>query len=368
MMNHNLPPLPPQDIYQSMLSNYISYDRLFHLMKAALYGGRENSSRINLFIDLNSFFKRIWDARPFGYKSDNVLAASVINACAHYRNYLWSRHMVKATIYLVWGYNTPPGMPLEYNAHVRERIATLPRSRELLDINKRALEFICPYLPEVYFIDGGEYEVSATIGTLMSNSIPNVILTKDVYAYQLVAYYPNTFVFRPKKERSDDDIRRIEDGSWVVTKTNLFTAIRKEMGYKREKGQPTPDNARDLRSVLALSGLRARHIKGITTFNKACEIVQILEHVDPDRLDDVVKFEYSMLYDKRPEYKLNVNEGCNIAERGMCLDAQNAAFKLVSTPQIVKIKSGIVDLYNPKAVQEISDKEFEAYPLELMEL
>ena len=94
------------DLYDMLFQNYITYDRLYAMSSKALYGERVERGEINLFLDLNSFTKRIWYAfPPYEYKNQNVLVASIINACGHYRQYFWTRHMCKTNIYLVWGWN-----------------------------------------------------------------------------------------------------------------------------------------------------------------------------------------------------------------------------------------------------------------------
>lgn len=354
------------DIYNTLLGNYIGYERLYAISMSILYGDRKESDEINLYIDLNSYLKRIWDPRPYSYKADNVLVASIINACAHYRNYFMTRHMVKTNIYLIWGYNTPDYQELEYNAHFRERVATNPQAQELLDYTKKSLEFLCPYLPQIYFIDANKNEVSAMIYTLIQDRLgTNIILTKDVYAYQLVAYCPNTFVCRPKKVH--DPNVGVVDMSWVVTKKNLFRAMKHEMDYKVIADEPT--NVRHLEFVLALSGLRKRHVKGIMTFNRACTTVMTMEEDRPDCFDNIFTFENTLLFDCPTRCRgIGVNKAGDLVNRRNVLSVDNAAEMLKRDPAFISMMASIHDLYNPQAVMEISDKEFIEYPLELMEL
>lgn len=359
------------DVYYTLLSNYISYERLFPMCQKALYGD-DNVGEVNFFIDLNSYLKRLWDPRPMKYKSDNVFAASIINCCAHYRNYLWTRHMVKSNFYLIWGYNTPTYLPVEYNAHFRERVATMVEGQERLEYTKRSLEFLCPFLPQIYFVDGGEYEVSATIGALLTNAmvvkkgLRNIILSKDPYAYQLVAYYPNTFLFRPKK-RSVEGMG-LTDQSWVVTKTNLYNAFKIDCGYVLKKDS-NPSEARHLEYVLAMAGMTKRHVKGIMTFNRACQVVRDIEFEAPEQLDNISKLEYSLIFDPIVQCRgIGFREPGDLSNRKALLDLNTAVDILIHSPKMIDLEKGIVDLYNKLAIQEISDKEFGDYPLELMEL
>ena len=355
------------DIYNTLLGNYIGYDRLYAMtVMSILYDDRKDSDEINLYIDLNSYLKRIWDPRPFSYKADNVLVASIINACAHYRNYFFTRHMVKTNIYLIWGYNTPDYQPVEYNAHFRERVATNQQAQELLEMTKKSLEFLCPYLPQIYFIDCGKNEVSAMMYNLIQERLGiSVVLTKDVYAYQLVAYCPATFVYRPKKIH--DPNVGIVDTSWVVTKRNLFRAFKHEMDYKIIADEP--DNVRNLEYVLALSGLRKRHVKGIMTFNRACTTVMNMEDDRPECFDDIYSFENTLLFNCPDRCRgIGVRGAGDLVNRRNMLSVVSAAEMLKRDPAYINMMASIQDLYNPQAVMEISDKEFVEYPLELMEL
>lgn len=354
------------DIYNTLLGNYIGYDRLYTMSMHSLHADRKEDTEINLYIDLNSYLKRIWDTRPYSYKAENVLVASIINACAHYRNYFWTRHMIKTNVFLIWGYNTPDYQPVEYNAHFRERVATNQQAQELLDYTKKALAFLCPYLPQIYFIDCGKNEVSAMIYSLINDRLgTSIVLTKDVYAYQLVAYCPDTFIYRPKKIH--DPNAGIVDASWIVMKRNLFRAMKHEMDYKAIADAPS--NVRHLEYVLALSGMRKRHVKGIMTFNRACTTVMTMEEDRPECFDDIYSFENTLLFDCPTRCRgIGVKQPGDLVNRRNMLSVDSAASMLKRDPAFISMMASIQDLYNPQAVMEINDKEFCEYPLELMEL
>lgn len=358
------------DLYNLLLSNYISYDRLYAMSSKALYGERIDKGEINLFIDLNSFTKRIWDIQ-FEYKNDNVITASIINACAHYRNYFWTRHMCKTNIYLVWGWNFKTYFDYpNYNIHFRECVRSKDQSfgipTSLINSMKEQLKFICPYLPQIYFIDGDINEVSVMIyslaTTIVKQNIPNIIVSKDIYSYQLVSYLPSTFVYRPKKAYSNN---QLIDSSWVVTKTNIYKAFRYHMGYVQ-----TPDNPNyyDLSLVLSLSGLTKRHVRGITTFNRSCKIINQVNQISlPSNKLDI----YSLNIMLSEEFKMNTvtQEGLNIISIYNILDvAVSCRMMQNTTPISISIKESIIDKYDPNGIMDLANKEFDEYPLELGEL
>lgn len=352
-----------RDIYNTLLSNYISYDRLYEMSTKALYGGRDQFGELNFFIDLNSYFKQVWLPMEYGYKAENVLAASVINACAHYREYFWSRHRVKTNIFLVWGYNCPTELPPEYNAHFRERVATNQRARELVEKNLEILRVLCPYLPEIYFLDGGEHEVAGVIYTLASDARLNVILSKDVYTYQLVAHCPNTFIFRPMKTNY---MGAMADTSWVVTKTNLCKAYRKDL--KIAVKPDVLEKPSDIYYVQALGGLKARHIKGDMVFNRAIEVIADIECHTPEQLNDIQTFVYSMIYNPIDQVKGIAFNKDAVPVRADMLDVRKAAARFTASVKYPEALNSILDLYDPDGIKEIASKEYIAYPINIYDL
>lgn len=364
------------DLYNALLGNYISYERLYAMTMPALYGDRDQFGEVNFFIDLNSYLKRLFDPRPFGMKADNCITASVINCCAHYRQYFWTRHQIKTNFYIVYGSNCPPDKPLEYNAHHRERLYSLaPETLSLMQSTLNQLTFLCTYLPEIYMIDASDYETAGAIACLMDcirmNSRmtpPNIVLTKDAYAYQLVAKYPSTFIYRPKKNYVDG---HLVDNSWVVLKRNLYKALAVEMGYKVTVDfYPNDVNKIDL--VLALSGLKDRHIKGSCSYNKACGIIRYLEDNEAETISHGLEgleyyFNSPNCYFKLPKVTEDVTSGEARARYDM-LNLNAAKLAYLNSFTSTYIADAMYRLYDPQGVQELANKEFIEYPLELMEL
>ena len=357
------------DLYDMLFQNYITYDRLYAMSSKALYGERVERGEINLFLDLNSFTKRIWYAfPPYEYKNQNVLVASIINACGHYRQYFWTRHMCKTNIYLVWGWNMNPYIPYNnYNAHFHGAVSADMQMggsiHKMVDSTIEQLKFICPYLPQVYFVDGGMNEVSVVIYNLVRDNeknIPNIVLSKDVYAYQLVASLPSTFVYRPKKSFVDNTM---QDLSWVVTKTNLFKAYRHENGYsQKNRGKEHPSIFYyNFELVLALSGMTGRHVPGACSFNEGCRVLINVLPEAAERNCDI--YELGVALSQSGKYAgydpLNVYN---------LLSVEVGANFLHGSPEWITMKEGLVDLYNPQGIMELGDKEFVEYPLELGEL
>lgn len=358
------------DLYYALLGNYVSYERMFPLAQKILYDYRAEKGEVDIYIDLNSYMKPLWYSfNTITYKNINVLTANIINCCAHYRNYFWTRHYTKTNFYLVLGSNCPDTKPPEYNAHYKERVNTAAIAGwqfPMIEFTKKALGFLCKYLPQIYFIDGENFETGGVIYTLIErhperNAIPKVVLSRDAYCYQLVAYCPNTFLLRPKKKR---DNGTMSDLSWLVMKENLYDAMRVEMGYKRDMSNP--GYVSHLDCVLAFGGLKARHVRGILPFSRACNLIATIEQQAPEQLDNAEKLEYSIKFNPIPAEK-----GINAAGLSLIsnmLDIRMASSDFKQSPLCVEMDKSIVDLFNPQSIMEISDHEYTDYPLELMEL
>lgn len=359
------------DIYNQLLGNYISYVRLYAMSSKALQS--IDKGELNLFIDMQSFTKNMWNSIPYEYKDDTVVTAAIINACAHYRNYFWTRHMCKTNIYIVWGENTQPYFPYaNYNIHFLQQVsmtraANMSPTIHLIDAAKSGLEFLCKYLPQIYYVDGGLNEVSVTIYNLVTNGmakqdIPNIILSKDVYAYQLVTNLPSTFVYRPKKKYFGNEL---VDQSWVVTKKNVLKAFRYAMDYV--PGLKQDPEWFEFNNILALSGMTKRHVRGIYRFNRACEIIaSIKQTLPPDNKIDIHGLNVGLATSS--EYRSTSPDGLTIIDIDNMLNVVVNANMMMNTTQFVELKKGLIDLYDPYGVMEISNKEFTVYPLELGEL
>ena len=80
---------------------------------------------------------------------------------------------------------------------------------EMTKTNFDILNLICPYLPDIHFIPT-DYETSVVMGYLIQNqsdmSIPNLIISKDIYPLQMVTQYPNTYYVRPYKEEKGNEV------------------------------------------------------------------------------------------------------------------------------------------------------------------
>ena len=203
--------------------NYVKYDRLNELIRYAYVGS--NATKINIYVDLYPIIRSIYaDTYQVSYNGFMDLVPLIINICAHYRYFFRKGYGVESTIYLVAGRNHPElstMIILEYNYGMRKREQGPTHSvmDDMLASNLQILEIMCPYLPDIHFINSA-FETSVAIAYIIDNqydkSIPNLVISKDLYPIQLVAQYVNTSFLHPCKS---NDGTMSEDISVILKST-----------------------------------------------------------------------------------------------------------------------------------------------------
>lgn len=260
-----------------VLMNYIKYDRLNELIKYAYSGSSANE--INLYIDLYPIIRSIYSCTyQVNYNGFMDLVPLLINLCAHYRFFFKKGYGVLATIYLVVGRNHPELSTMivpEYNLAMRKREQGPSHSimDEMVTSNLQIMEIMCPYLPYIHFVNT-EFETSVAIANIINNqtnkSIPNLVISRDIYPLQLVAQFPNTSFIHPVKNtegqfsedisvilksiKTADDI--LEFWKFVYSNRKLNSGISEDLMIH-------PIN---FSSVLAFSGMSERSIKSTINF------------------------------------------------------------------------------------------------------
>lgn len=335
------------DMYRYLLKNYITYDRLFALNKKAFYE-RSDADHVDIFIDIHSMIKDIFgrgksmeDFIGFTYANTSVISSSMINLCAHLRNYYFTRHRVWATFYLVWAWNKPENVISiipSYNAHIimAEEAKTIQRG--LVNDNIGIMKTICPFLPDIFFINGGNYEAITVIGSLINNygrgrkGIPSIIYSRDPLGYLAVNKLPLTFMFRPKKANN-------EDRSYLVSKTNLIdTYLEKELKQVPYEKDYDPNKFHD---YIAYAGIRAKGLK------------------------PALRFKQTMDYFNGRNLYFSTEEQQRIFANSYATDIITQIQVFESSPEAAEIPSNVINLVSPEEVKQLNNLYFQEYPLDL---
>lgn len=326
------------DIYDYLFKNYIKYDMINALSIRAFYRNYENCMYLNVMIDMHSLLEGLYRTDiNFTYKNENCIAASMVNLCAHIRNYYRSYRQVECKFYLIWSKNRPEivrqAIP-EYNAHQIMAEDSNTIITELINKNIDILKLITKYIPGVYVVDGGNEESYVVETALMaeSNAItqmlaaPRVIISKDPMNYVTVVDNPSTVMFRPKKVNG-------EDRSYLVSKSYIHQMyIMNELKNKYDEGIAYPRFI----TCLMYSGIKCRGVNGVCKYKEVA-----------NKMNTPLTAE---------DQQITLNNY-------IALDIENATRNLLqSTPTLFE---NIVDLYDPEAVKELNNKEFITYPLDL---
>lgn len=363
-MSQQQPSIYMPSIADILYGSYIRYDRLFEMTKFAFYG-KTDSNDVNIFIDLYSIFKSIYTkGTNITIKDSYVIASLSINLAIHMRAYFESRHNVYSKIYLIYGGARPIHIissecPV-YNSKNIIMEDSNPHIRQLIADNLELLNLMTPYLHDIFSIVDYENEFSVIASSIINkgNGSPNIVCTRDPLAYQLVAFKPRTFIYRPKK-------RGAIDSSWVVTKSTLYNAYRyAELGLSKQF--ETKLNVKMFSIYQALSGVKSRSIKSIKNGNAAIGILE--DAVEKNIFSNGYNASFIMMNPELSPLRFISDSTVPVDEvikrfRSIDLTFQTSLYE--ANPSSIRASESLINLFNPQEVRNINDKYFTNYPLDL---
>ena len=347
-----------------LYGSYIRYDRLFEMTKYAFYG-KTDSNDVNIFIDLYSIYKGIFTRGANITINDSYVIASLsINLAIHLRAYFETRHNVHSKVYLIYGGSRPihimtSDLP-EYNAANILMEDSNQYIRQLIADNMEVLDIMTPYLHDIFSVVDYENEFSVIVSSIIDSAekYPNIICTKDPLAYQLVAFKPRTFIYRPKKKGNID-------ASWVVTKSTLYNAYRyAELGLTKQFD--TKLDVKMFSIYQAISGVKSRSIKSIKNGNATIGILE--DAIDRNIFFNGYNASLTMMNPDISPLQFIANSSLPVDEvikrfRSIDLPFQTSLYQ--SNPSSIRASERLINLYNPQEVRNINDRYFTMYPLDL---
>ena len=356
-------------ILDILYGSYIKYDRLYEMVNFAFYGKTE-SNQVNIFIDIYSMVKSLYSRGPQLGRGDScVIASCLINLAIHLRAYFETRHRVESKVYLIYGGARPKEAFINYYRYNEKNIIMEESDsffKNMLIANLETMQVICPYLYNIFCIVDYEKEFDVIASHLIDNPFevqpdktPNVIYSRDPMSYQLVAFCPRTFLFRPKKSNKNDV-------SWVVTKSTIYDAYRYgELGMKKQV--PTSIDYRMFSIFLSIAGVKSRSIPSI---RNASTTLKLLEQAVANNIFANVFNSNSILY-SNPDFPNAFDLFCNgtnmdpdeLTVRFAAIDLGYQKSLYMSKP--TDIFKGVINLYDPREVKHLNDTYFEKYPLDL---
>lgn len=331
----------------------IRYDKLMELIPSYFAGS--SATEINLYIDITPMIKQCCcDCNVADSKDkDIILVSSIINMCAHYRQFFKSRLGVYAHIYIVLS-----SMATPYNKKHVKKYNNAPKeigSFNIALVNKTVdyLKLLTKYIEGVYFVQTEHEAAVAMYGLIHTEDIrhccyPNIVLTKDIYDYQLVA--AGAAILRPKKSTSGDT-SYIFGCNEVI---DVYLMERKVMPEQVLFGHEL------LPVVMALTRLPERGLKSLKA------IPTVVKHLNDLISDGLITNTSDVGYIcnllERKKVKINTFE---ITCRFNAIDIISQYFNL-SAGGFLLCQWDSVNLYDPDSLKALNNKEFKDHPLDLM--
>lgn len=347
------------NVLNALYGYYVKYEKLTELINYHFRGS--NATTLNIFIDMNDILSKM---EHFSQKtnvypdSDLVIISGLINMAAHYRQFFKTRYGCHTKIWIV---NTvgPGAIAQDFFPRYEYPISTF-NTPELYD----KINTICKFIPDVMVYLSNTEVSSAVIGILEKEPCPNpsIVITKDPFNFQIAGYIPKNpngviMVLRPSKFQG-------QDNSYIVTHDNAimsyFNAIKSNVvipAHLAVRGDMLP-------IYMALTRIPSRKFPSFHKAQKAVNLIGEMTTKDESLLRypwDPMKY-FEKLFAPREYTMKDVYIATKRFQACECVNLQPMYYK--EKPDY-KAYIGMINLYDPKGVQEINEKYFKNIPLDL---
>lgn len=347
---------------EGVVSRYfIKYDNLKLLVPYAYAGSQ--ATHLNIYIDLygmfHTLYSRSYRTSVSEYTSFTTL---VINMCAHYRSYF--KYLgVSTKFFLISSYNIPAGSLLQIPVYNKTMVDKLKNKyiNEMMELNLALLELICPYLPDIHFLKT-QFESSVLMNHLIDledHSIPSLIITTDIYPYQLCAVKDNVTIFWPRKVFGGDASYAICEKTHPEYLKSFWGAIERKMGKTvsyETVGSISPSN---FVLLAALNRFPDRNLPNILNVTRASKLIAATPGYREVRITPDILFELNQKDVEGIDYN-------TILKRYQALDINYQS--LLFNESLESKSIHYENLNDPDAVQRINDKYFKENPIDIFRL
>ena len=355
--------------YNLLLKNYPQYEVLRQeLLKLFFRKALVERGYVDCYVNLNSYLSSLYKrSGEYVYDEPLSVTSSIINFAAHLRAFFASRFSMRCRIFFIYGNTRPESAYInlpEYDAHNTMDREVKVEVQEIIRENLNMLNILCPYIPEVYYIESDACEPAVIIRSIIKEQSikgakhARLIFSKDLYDYQLVATVPNTHLIRTKKTMQGDQ-------TFSVSFFDFYKKLSKTLSLKNPIGT---NISPELYSVyMTLAGCKDRNIKGIYNYPKSNTIIsnllnsgRILNGYNPSF--GVSPNEFNLFIDT-----INSDESLSMIlfNRFTSMDLIHQSNLFRMHPSYFNIEKSIIDLYDPSEVQNINNRYFKKYPLDL---
>lgn len=171
-----------------LFSRFIRYDVLDQFIRSNSSSLILTQTPVDIYIDIQSVYKHVLSGELLS-EDVKILSVNVLNLAAHYRHFFKSRYGINTRIFMVNSIQ-------DTSKNIFEQINA--DNKDMFTI----VEKIAPYFPLTYYIEKQKYNASAIIMNLIqTETLPKqfsaLVISNDIYAYQIPAYVPTAFLIRP---------------------------------------------------------------------------------------------------------------------------------------------------------------------------
>lgn len=361
---------------QILYGYYIKYNKLKELTLQE-FSNTQNASatKVNIYIDLYDMLYCLYTSKV-NIKDSEAITSSIINLAAHLRGYFKRTHRVETKIYLIYG-ATNSDMQDKlifggYNRKGKQIISENPKINKSITDVFNQLELLCKYIDQIYFIRVPVFESSVIIFDRIlkeeaeNPNIPNIVITRSLYAYQIPAYTLNSRIYRPFKSKGIDS-------SYIVNKNNCLyryvldrrsnTNITEELDNILKNMNPELINL-----LMTFAGIYSRGVRPIINITSSLREINnmikykvILNGYNSNIDYPIISHAYRM----NPSIITNKNE---IVSRYRGLDLRMQHMIFLSSGYYNSIEGSIIDLIDDEGFRYISGKYFKKYPIDINNL
>ena len=337
---------------EQIIGSYaVKYSTLIPLIN--LHYSGSHATVINIYIDLASMFKTIAH-QPVTTNSFS-LAASIINLCAHYRNFFKEYYKTDTNFFLIFSDVDNDFINKKFiPSYKRNIFGNNPSTNDSIIECMNLLDLLVPYINDIGFYKTN-YEFGVKVLDIITHyNNPNLLITKDPYNLQLVSEETGFVNILRCVKNKDGDL------SYIVSRDQAIL----EMCLVRKCDPPKSYiNSSLISLIYALSRVPERGLQSVFQLPKVLKAISnaldrgiiLNEHtIDIEYICKIFS-EHKLLDIKDPNY---------IDMRFKAIDIESQYFAYCHDPKEEKF-NGMKNLYDPTAVKEISMKYFKNYPLDL---
>lgn len=348
---------------EQIIGSYaVQYKRMIQLVNMEY--ANCNSNMINVFIDLTDMMKTLGSS-TVELSTPYSITASIINLCAHYRYLFREYYKTHSKFFLILSdMNSNSINSKSFSKYHRYLYSNNPKKDMIINDAIKLVQILVPYIDDIHY-QYTNFEFGVIVSDIISweinnaNAIPALIITKDPYSYQLVSDDAcMAKILRPFKSSGVDE-------SFIVNYTNAMEMMcyaRKIDDISGITNDAKVINHSLISLIFALTRVPER---GMPSLHQLPATISSIAKLVSDKLimnsyTNDIEYVCELLVRKK---LLKVKDPSLVRAR---FNAVDIATQLMAYIQIQPNKyNGIVNLYDPEAVKEISMKYFKDNPLDL---